>query len=208
MSSYYGNILPGSGSTAAMEPALYNTDTKLDNMYLSNTQQMTYENCGSLYSSNSYMRYPGYDRMDARSVGADVKPPQYANASSSPTSQHQYPMYHHNGVVDSYGNTYDRLTDSKSSESCSPNQVPSLYYHQQQLAGMPDVNGVSPQNGYSPVNGMSPQNMPVYPWMRPANGGEFIQSSKIKLILKIYLKIIYKMNFKQIIITKEEAITE
>ncbi|XP_071100825.1 homeobox protein Hox-A7-like [Haliotis cracherodii] len=172
MSSYYSNILPGpSGGTAVhMEQPLYHSDTKLENMYLPNSTQMSYDS-SPLYGTGTYMRYGGYDRVEPRT--ADIKPQQQQQqqqlASCSPPASAQYPVYH-NATENIYGTSFEnRMADCKNSESCPPNQMPPFYYHpQQQLGGMQEV--TNNPNSYGPLNGMSAQNMPVYPWMRPANG--------------------------------------
>ncbi|GFO19713.1 hypothetical protein PoB_004621800 [Plakobranchus ocellatus] len=93
--------------------------------------------------------------------------------SLTPPMAHQYPGYsmnglHHPGNPELY---YDnRMMDCKGipTEMCTPPHMGSYYYPQQ---SMPDPSG-SP-NGYNPgcMPGMGSPNMPVYPWMRQANGG-------------------------------------
>ncbi|KAK3779053.1 hypothetical protein RRG08_053476 [Elysia crispata] len=98
--------------------------------------------------------------------------------SLTPPMAHQYPGYpmsglHHPGNPDLY---YDnRMMDCKGipPEMCTSPHMGSYYYSQQ---SMPDPSG-SP-NGYNPacMPGMGSPNMPVYPWMRQANGGKCVIS--------------------------------
>ena len=108
---------------------------------------------------------------------------------ASPVSQ-QYPPYHNGGGgggpgglsgMEPYGQTFEpRLLDCKASLNgdCgggSNPMNPFYYAHPQQHPGtMGDIPGV--HNGFnSCMNPMAAgPNMPVYPWMRPANGGQCV----------------------------------
>ncbi|RUS88449.1 hypothetical protein EGW08_003786 [Elysia chlorotica] len=94
--------------------------------------------------------------------------------SLTPPMAHQYPGYpmnglHHPGNPELY---YDnRMLDCKGipPEMCTPPHMGTYYFPQQ---GMLDPS-VSP-NGYNAgcMPAMGSPNMPVYPWMRQANGAE------------------------------------
>ncbi|KAK6182904.1 homeobox protein Hox-B7-A [Patella vulgata] len=170
MSSYYSNILPATVNGSNMEH-LYPPDAKMENMYTPGGQQMPYDNCSSIYSSGSYMRYSGYsDRHDSRG-GGDVKPQSLSVTNCAPqTSSPPYPVYP-NGTENYNVSHFDnRSVDCKTSDL--QGQMSNYYYQQQQaMSGMQEVTN-TPNGYHNAMNGMSPQNMTVYPWMRPGTGAD------------------------------------
>ena len=185
MSAYYGNLLPASlPSAGPQQDSFLGHETKFDaNFYgsvgVGGGQGLGYDSGDP--QNPGYPRFPPYDRLD---IG--LRP---INSKSGFTSQPSAaPTYHQSAPgLPSYGQapgsvpqsgqyTMDDLSNAKYPDA---GQSPSVQ------AGSIQANLLSPFNAAGlggMLNGMhhqQAQNLPIYPWMRPMNGGRWSPLSSL-----------------------------
>jgi hypothetical protein len=195
MSAYYGNLLPpsqlpsgGGGSTALGDLASFTHDNKFDsasNFYSSSPAGMRYGEDASPIPGQHFPRFPPYDRIDA------INP---INASKGYTTPVSVSSYQTSGLYSSQNGQYH---GSSAEDLTKP---PTTGYHGDVGSTSPPM-GVPPTShpqagmvpspfGHQNLNGMmhaaqaQAQNIPIYPWMRPMNGGKSSQVIRITPIQK------------------------
>ena len=167
MSSYYANILqPGLPNAGSQDPFV-NQEGKFDASYYGTMQGVTFDGPGEGHSpATGFPRYPPYDRLhELTSMGSKV--PGYPTTTS-----------YQNMSVSSFppaqnGQYTDGLTMSNTMSSCKL---------QDRSVGTPTGGTTQPMVSHFSHAGMTAalnsgvqaQNIPIYPWMRPMNGGKLM----------------------------------
>ena len=187
MSAFYGNLLapptglgaPGSGSVGGGEAYLAGHDAKYEAGYYGATASPTAATPGLGYDGGGggggagdqhpgFPRFPPYDRLDIRPINgkAGFTLPPYQNTAAVAAAAAMGPYAMHGGQY------LDDLTTCKLPDPGA--LAVSQAGGQAAAAGMMSPFGLAP--GLSGmVNGMGPtqsHNLPIYPWMRPMNGGK------------------------------------
>ena len=183
MSSYYGNLLqanlPTTGSTPNSQDFLGH-ESKFDNSFYANASQGGLNFDGETPPTGQhpgFPRFPPYDRLEIRPIGGAKSQGSFPSTTHhglyQTTSLPNYTFPTQNGQ---YNSSADDLNGCK-----LPQDSPLLGTTASGPVGQmpsPMVNPFNPTAGLGGmVNGMSPhsqaaQNIPIYPWMRPMNGGK------------------------------------
>ena len=190
MSAYYSSMLPPSslpGSSAVTsQDSLYAHDGKYDtgassffNSAAANAAAR-YESCAP---DNSFPRYPPFERFDAMSGTGLVSKSSYMPTTSATYAPPGLPGYTLPAQHPVAGSThYDDAC--KLPQDTSPGSASAMGTSLQPSAASAPVNthpvAMMSQFNTNPLsnmlNGMhhpqAAQNIPIYPWMRPMNGGE------------------------------------
>ena len=202
MSSYYGNIIPANLPNGGTQDPFLTQEGKYDpNNYYGGGGT---PGLGGGYGAGEgdpqhpgFPRFPPFDRLDIRPITSKtgyspasvhtsltngVNPAGYPQTSplgpqygQNPQATGQYP--HHTQedlgpckVAEGPGQQLGHGPSPPTAHSPTGHQQPphpgSLHpHHPYQTASHP-LGGV--------VNGVQPQNIPIYPWMRPVNGGKLL----------------------------------
>ena len=193
MSAYYSSMLPPSSSlpgsaSVTSQDTLYSPDGKYDptasSFFNTAASNARYDNCGP----ETFPRYPPFERFDSMNTGL-VSKPGYMSTSSASYAHTGLPSYslptqHGSSAAVPYDDPCKLVTPETSpgGAAAAAAMVTSL---QQPSGSSPQVQAHHPvammsQFNPSPLsnmlNGMhhpqAAQNIPIYPWMRPMNGGE------------------------------------
>lgn len=175
MSAYYSNILPPANlpNGTSQEPFL-NHDGKYDSSFYGTGGA---QGVGSFDSSDpqhpGYPRFPPYDRLDIRTLGGVTSKAGYAAPAHSGSTYSGVQSFQsgHNGQ---YGP--EDLANCKPGVPQEGSPASMVSAHGGSTAPHPGMvsshfGGAASQLG-SVVNGVQAQNIPIYPWMRPMNGGK------------------------------------
>ncbi len=163
MSAYYGNLLPANLPNGGTQDPYIQHEGKYEASFYGNSQTMGFD---SDAQHPGFPRFPPYDRLDIRPITSAAK-------AGYPTSQayqtaagiagfNLQPPQNGQYTTDEMGNckNLDRpLVNNSHVNSSSP-------------PGM--VTPFGTNNLGQVVNGVQPQNIPIYPWMRPMNGGKLL----------------------------------
>ena len=178
MSAYYSNLLP---------PNLPNGTTP-DN--LGSQHDMKYEAQANFYGSQQsgaaydgdnplgFPRFPPYDRLDIRPITSAAKGG-YTGGQAYPSSGMGYPP--HNGQYT------EEMAAQMKLHGAADGMVPS-----HGAASQPGMMPGYPGSNMPPMNGGQSQNIPIYPWMRPMNGGKAFALFTFALIEDLCTKIKYQ----------------
>ena len=181
MSAYYGNLLPANLASAGAQDSFLGQEAKFDANFYSSVgigsggQGLGYDSGGGGDPQNpGYPRFPPYDRLDIGLRPINSKPGFTTPQSVAPTYQQSAPGVPSYGLASSglpqagqY--TMDDLNNSKYPDSGQSASV---------QVSSAQANLLSPFNAGGlggMLNGMhhqQTQNLPIYPWMRPMNGGK------------------------------------
>lgn len=117
-----------------------------------------------------YPRFPPYDRLDIRTLGAAASKAGYAAPAHSGSP---YPQsFNQSQYTDDIANCKPGIPQEGSPASMVGSTAGQSGNGVSQHHGMPGHFGSAAGQLGSVVNGVQPQNIPIYPWMRPMNGGK------------------------------------
>ena len=198
MSAYYGNLLPANLANAGAQDSFLSQEGKFDaNFYGSvgvgigaGGQGLGYDSGGGDPQNPGYPRFPPYDRLDIGLRPINSKPGFTTPQSSAPTYQQSAPGLPSYGLASSAlpqaGHGQYTMDDLNSVKYPDSGQSASVQVSSAQ------ANLLSPFNAGGlggMLNGMhhqQTQNLPIYPWMRPMNGGKCPCDSCLHVIEQKY----------------------
>lgn len=181
MSSYYGNTLPVNLPNVGSQEPFMTQEGKYETAYYGATT-------GGLggYGEGDpqhpgFPRFPPFDRIDIRPI--TNKPGYTTNLSTSPVTgggYHQTSLGPQYGQQPQNGGQGGQFTGEDSMGQCKVADTGMVVSHSTSpQASSPGQPGMMPHHPYNAnnalggvVNGVQPQNIPIYPWMRPINGGK------------------------------------
>ena len=189
MSSYYGNLLQANlpaGSNTPSGQDFLGHDAKFDGSFYAGTPQGTGNfdpdtaaAAAAAAQHPGFPRFPPYDRLEIRPIGGGAK----AQGANFPTSAQG--LYQNNSLPNySFPSQNGQYTDDLAGCKLGQDSAllgPTSTTPGAQMTSSPMVNPFSPAGGLGGMmNGMSTpqqsaQNIPIYPWMRPMNGGKSCQ---------------------------------
>lgn len=167
MSAYYTNLLPpsfGTGTTVSSQDPYSNQESKFDAAFYNSAsaaQGLAYE------ADNQHPalpRFPPFDRLDIRPIGSKHGfTPTTTSYQNSALSGYQL---HQNGQFPEDGSAGCKVPPDSAiglSGTANSQNTPSMVSHFNSGSfGGVALSSVHTQN----------QNLPIYPWMRPINGGK------------------------------------
>ncbi len=178
MSAYYSNILPPANlPNGTSQEAFLNHDGKYDSTFYGVGGGGGAQGVGGAFDATDpqhpgYPRFPPYDRLDIRTLGGVTTKPGYAapaHSGSTYTGAQSFQTSHNGQYTDDAANCKPGMPQDGSPASMVSAHSGSTASHPSMVPS--HFGGAASQLG-NVVNGVQAQNIPIYPWMRPMNGGK------------------------------------
>ena len=163
MSAYYGNLLPASLPAGTTQETFPTSEGKFEANFYTSSQNMGYGEGEARHPG--FPRFPPYDRIDISPITSKAG----FNVNTSTYQSGTVPNYTLPGQQN--GQFTDELNNCKLPQESSLVSSPSLTNSHHQSGMVSHFNA----NGLGMGHPSQAQNIPIYPWMRPMNGGKQMQ---------------------------------